>query len=335
MAKKKTNKNIPLPILIIICAVLLFAMYMSLSTLALAIWGESVMGTVDSYHNRLDDSAADVNRSRTVSKGYWFLVNGKEYRGYVRYSSDEAWPSLDEGETRSERIRYLSVLPYVNKPAMLSEFSEMGEGGIIYLILTPIGCLLLLLLVIRTARGGKKKKRAAKKPAESQIIKQRSDTDMYCPNCGNKMTKDSAFCSVCGAKIQANVTGVCTACGAKLPDDAEFCIDCGKAVNPAAPEPMRPRQAVVSAPPRGGAGLVGFSDRYNCPEILAAAQKNKKSSIGCMWILVFVPLIGFPIAGLLMDDFPFGESLVIGIGILVHAAEVFQLQLHHVALNRG
>ncbi len=34
-----------------------------------------------------------------------------------------------------------------------------------------------------------------------------------------------------------------------------------------------------------------------------------------MWILVFVPLIGFPIAGLLMDDFPFGESLVIGVGI--------------------
>ena len=77
MAKKKTNKNIPLPILILIYTVLLFAMYSSLSTLALAIWGESVMGTVDSYHNRLDDSAADVNRSRTISKGYWFVASGK------------------------------------------------------------------------------------------------------------------------------------------------------------------------------------------------------------------------------------------------------------------
>ncbi|NCB66679.1 MAG: zinc ribbon domain-containing protein, partial [Bacilli bacterium] len=108
MVKKKNSKNIPLPILVLICAVLLFATYNSLFTLALAIWGDSVMGTVDSYHNRLDDSAADVNRSRTISKGYWFLVNGKEYQGYVIYSSDEAWPSLDEGETRSERIRYLS-----------------------------------------------------------------------------------------------------------------------------------------------------------------------------------------------------------------------------------
>ena len=111
MAKKKANKNIPIPILILICAVLLHAIYTSVSTLALAIWGDSVMGTVDSYDSRLDNTKAEQNRSRTVSKGYWFLVNSKEYRGYVIYSSDEAWPSLDEGETRSERIRYLSFLP--------------------------------------------------------------------------------------------------------------------------------------------------------------------------------------------------------------------------------
>lgn len=36
-----------------------------------------------------------------------------------------------------------------------------------------------------------------------------------------------------------------------------------------------------------------------------------------MWILVFVPLIGFPIAGLLIDEMPFGESLVIGVGIAI------------------
>lgn len=315
MAKKKTNKNIPLPILILICAVLLFAMYLSLSTMALAIWGDSVMGTVDSYDSRRDDTTAQENRSRTISKGYWFMANGKEYRGYVIYSSDEAWPSLDEGETRSERIRYLGFLPYVNKPAMLCEFSEMGEVAIIYHILAPIGYLLLLLLVIRTARRGKKKKLAARKPAAPQIIEQRSDMDMFCPNCGNKLSEGAAFCSSCGAKIQANAPGVCTACGAELPEGAEFCIGCGAAVSPAVPQPMEPSRAAAPARSQGGTGLVGFSDRYNCPEILAAAQKNKKSSIGCMWILVFVPLIGFPIAGLLMEDFPFGESLIIVIGI--------------------
>ncbi|MDD4297150.1 MAG: zinc ribbon domain-containing protein [Ruminiclostridium sp.] len=315
MAKKKNSKNIPLPILILICATLLFAMYISLSTLALAIWGESVMGTVDSYQSRLDDTNTGPNRSRTVSKGYWFMANGKEYRGYVMYSSDEAWPSLDEGETRSERIRYLDIFPYINKPSALCEFDEMGEAAIIYHILAPIGYLLLLLLVIRTARGGKKKKPAARKPAAPQIFKESSDTDMFCPNCGNKLTDGAAFCSGCGAKMQASAPNVCTACGMELPDGAEFCIGCGKAVSRAAPEAVTPIQAAHSAPPQGGAGLVGFSDRCNSPEILAAAQENKKFSIGCMWILVFVPLIGFPVAGLLMDDFPFGESLVIGVGI--------------------
>ncbi len=165
MTKKKTSKSIPLPILILIYAVLLFAMYLSLSTLALAIWGDSVMGTVDSYDSRRYDTTAQENRSRTISKGYWFVVSGKEYRGYVMYQSDEAWPSLTEGETHSECIRYLGLFPYVNKPSALCEFDEMGEVAIIYHILAPIGYLLLLLLVIRTARRGKKKKTAARKPA--------------------------------------------------------------------------------------------------------------------------------------------------------------------------
>ncbi len=70
-------------------------MYLSLSTLALAIWGDSIMGTVDSYDSRLDDTNATQNRSRTISKAYWFVVSGKEYRGgYVMYQSDEAWTEL-------------------------------------------------------------------------------------------------------------------------------------------------------------------------------------------------------------------------------------------------
>ena len=286
MAKKKISKNIPLPILIIIYAVLLHAIYLSLSTLALAIWGESVMGTVDSYVNRLEDTKAEPNRSRIVSKGYWFMAKGKEYRGYVIYSSDEAWSRLEEGETRSERIRYLDFFPYINKPSTLSEFDEMGEVAIIYHIFALFGYLLLLLLVSRTGRGKKKKKAEAKKPATPKKIEIRSDRDMFCNNCGNKLL-----------------------------ECAEFCIGCGTAVNQVAPEPADLSQAASSMSPQGGARLVGFSDRYNSPEILAAAQKNKKYSIGYMWILVSLPLIGFPAAGFLMDDFSFGESLIMGGGI--------------------
>lgn len=157
MSKKKMKKNIPLPIVILISTVLLFAMYLSLSTLSLAIWGDSIMGTVDRYDSRSDDVTAEKNRSRTVSKGYWFVVNGKEYRGNVIYSSDEAWTNLGEGETRSERIRYIARIPYINKPAALSDFDEMGEMAIIYHILSPIGSLLLLVFVLHTARLGYKK----------------------------------------------------------------------------------------------------------------------------------------------------------------------------------
>lgn len=56
MAKKEKNKKqIPLVILIIIFCSLLYAMYVSLSTWVLVIFGDSVVGTVDSYNSRLDE----------------------------------------------------------------------------------------------------------------------------------------------------------------------------------------------------------------------------------------------------------------------------------------
>ncbi len=83
------------------------------------------MGTVDSYDSRLDDTDAEQT-APAFPRAIWFLVNGKEYRGYViwqRREHSRAWMS----ETRSERIRYLDIFPYINKPAMLCEFDEMGE----------------------------------------------------------------------------------------------------------------------------------------------------------------------------------------------------------------
>lgn len=158
MARKKNNRP-PVIILILIYAVLLFAIYTSLSTIALGLWGESVMGTVDSYNSRLDDTNAGENRSRTISKGYYFTVNGKEYRGYVIYTSDEQWPRLSDGETRSERISYFAFFPYINKPFALADFDRMGEVALIYHILSPIGCTLLMLLVTGTLKQKKKSKK--------------------------------------------------------------------------------------------------------------------------------------------------------------------------------
>ena len=140
---------------------------------------------------------------------------------------------------------------------------------------------------------------------------------MFCPSCGSKLPEGAAFCPACGAEIAADAPGLCSACGAGLPDEAEFCIECGKPANPAMPEPIRPSRAAASGSSRGGAGLIGFSDRYNCPEILSAARENKKSNIGCMWISVFVPLIGLPLASLLIDEMLLVDGVVYGVGIAV------------------
>lgn len=338
--KKKKKDKVPLPIFIMICAVLLFATYTSISTLILAIWGESVLGTVDRYSTRIESTKAEANRYRTVFKGYWFLVDDKEYRGYVAYASGEAWPNLEEGETRAESIRYLEIFPYINKPAALSDFKRMGEAGILYHIFIPFGCFFLLRLVICANRGAKKKqkkatrKTTAKSTAESttestaesvtesathaapKIILGRSDKYMFCNNCGNKLPEGALFCSSCGTKARLDNVNVCSACGTEIPEDAFFCINCGAAVNKGETHSAQASSSTTQS--RGDQqprNLIGFSELCNHPEILEAARTNRKSSILFMWILVIVPLIGFPIAGLLMDDFPFGESLVIGTGI--------------------
>ena len=117
---KPKNQNIPWPVAGIVYASLVFAMYVSLSTLVLGFWGQTTVGTINSYESRLDNQNAGENRSRTVSKGYHFTVNGKGYNGYVIYLSDESWPRLLPGQTRTERISYLPGFPYIRAPRKTS-----------------------------------------------------------------------------------------------------------------------------------------------------------------------------------------------------------------------
>ncbi|NLD44202.1 MAG: zinc ribbon domain-containing protein [Chloroflexi bacterium] len=233
MAKNKSNRINPFA-LVLICACLLFAMYISLSTLALALWGQSVNGTVDSYDSRLDDTSEGMNRSRTVSKGYSFRVDNREYRGYVVYRSDEAWPCLDKGEVRSESISYLSFFPYVNKPSMLTDFDRMGVAGLLYHLLTPPACVLLLLLV--TGQLGRKKRPAKKRSAPRKKTTVR-DRDALCRDCGNRLPVGAAFCSHCGTRVQTDSPRTCAICGAAIPEDAVYCTNCGTAASSGGTQP--------------------------------------------------------------------------------------------------
>lgn len=140
------TKGINPVIYLLISACLLFVVYNGIVVLLLSLFGTTTVGTLTSYDTYLYDSNASPNRSRTVTKGYRFNVGGKEFKGHVIYGSDEAWPRLKEGETRAERITYLSLFPSINKPAHLVDWHFLGVGGLFFHILSIPGSLFLLLL---------------------------------------------------------------------------------------------------------------------------------------------------------------------------------------------
>lgn len=157
MAKKKDRP--PLIILIIVYGALLFFIFNSLFTLVLGLWGQPVMGTVDSYHSRLGNVHAGENRSRTVSEGYYFSLGARDYRGYVIYLSDEAWPGLSQGQVLREIIYYLPIFPYINKPASLADFDQLGALGVFYHLLGIAMAVFLIWLVAGSSQEEKEERR--------------------------------------------------------------------------------------------------------------------------------------------------------------------------------
>lgn len=304
---------------LLISVILAFAVWQSVAVLALCFSGETTLGVITSYHSRLDDHKAAPNRSRTISKGYLFTVKGREYKGHVMYKGDEAWPSLGNNEVRREDISYLAILPYINKPTMLVDIDAIGPIGLLYHILVIPSCTFLILLV--NGCLGKREKQA-KKMDGTEKLNSRRDKVMFCTNCGEKLPEGAAFCANCGAQIQNNQPpAVCGSCGAKLQEDAAFCTNCGASVQRGMGEATNvSRQTTVppsrsDIPPQNHTALVGWSTRSNDPEILAAAQKNKKSAMGCAWIFMLLFPIGFLLAGLFIDEMPLNEAIIIGIGL--------------------
>lgn len=88
---------------------------------------------------------------------------------------------------------------------------------------------------------------------------------------------------------------ICGKCGNELKDTDAFCTVCGCPAN----EPA-------------GTPLVGFSDRVNDPEILAAVKKVRSAAKVFTFILVPLPFLGFLIYSLISDKMETSDGLLYG-----------------------
>ena len=96
---------------------------------------------------------------------------------------------------------------------------------------------------------------------------------------------------------------ICKKCGAQTLENAEFCRKCAAAM----------KNQGISSSSQGTTGLVGWSNCYQNPEIIAVVKKKNKSIIGYAWALVLVFPIGFLIAGLFFKTMSLVGGLVIGL----------------------
>lgn len=157
MAKKdRRNGALPLPVLAIMTVVILFAIYLSLSTLMLTFWGEETTGTVDGYTSEVDNSDS-LSRGFVVTQSYVFTANGTEYRGTTVFNTHSPRADLTGGEIRHESITYLPLSPRINKPTALAGFSELGFFGVLRHIVLPLAGGALLVFVFKKQLGARAK----------------------------------------------------------------------------------------------------------------------------------------------------------------------------------
>jgi hypothetical protein len=98
----------------------------------------------------------------------------------------------------------------------------------------------------------------------------------------------------------------CTSCGAQTENDALYCTSCGQQTRKANTIEQNSFERFSDS------GLVGFSDKYNNPEIIEAANKKRKESKGCMGMSVVVPILIFLLFGFFIDEVPMVDAIVIG-----------------------
>ena len=151
---------------------------------------------------------------------------------------------------------------------------------------------------------------------------------MYCPNCDHELLGEEAYCTNCGIKLPQYNSGFCLSCNAVIPRDAFYCNRCGaKTVTEAEEANMggvptglvSVRSEATSAQTQqiNTANLVGFSKLYQHPEILKAVKESRRTNLVFLAVLVTVPLVGFPLAGLFLEEYPLNEGIILGVVLAI------------------
>lgn len=110
---------------------------------------------------------------------------------------------------------------------------------------------------------------------------------------------------------------LCKKCGTQITENTEFCQECGTATGEA--------PSLVSGDTDG---RVGWSTRYEDPEIIAVVKKKNRAGISYAWALVLVFPIGFLVAGLFIKTMPLGGGLIVGValGLLMAVINMFYIR---------
>lgn len=213
------------------------------------------------------------------------MANDKRYTWYVNYTFRADDGKVYEGNVTkrgsaisvsvSNLIYYFPFAPFLNT----SKESAEPNLGQLAMIVVGFFCLIAI---------NKNPKKSVVKYVKEPLL----DYDDSIENIFNKEDIMSNFCSKCGASLSPN---------------DHFCPSCGVALASTA--------VSTSAEPSETQNLpyVGWTTHHLDAEVIERAAKNKKHAWVFTLFLTLVFPVGFSIAGILMDDMPLNEAVIIGV----------------------
>lgn len=215
-------------------------------------------------------------------------VNDKRYTWYVDYTFQADNGKIYEGHLTKlgsatsvsveNPVYYFTFAPFLNTTGDTAK----PNAGQIVMIAAGIFCLLAM-----NGNFKRNKTRDVKLPIsdyddsiENNFYQMEDAMSNFCSKCGSALLPEARFCNSCGAKIDS---------GGEIPVTKESSHN---------PNP-----------------LIGWTSHHLDPVVIQRAGKNKRNAwIFTIILTIFFPA-GFTIAGILMDDMPLNEAVIIGTGL--------------------